>query len=180
MIEQSQILLFGDLTSDYDSILTQLAARKDNPLLESFFDQVAFLLRAEIGAVSYRERERLGLVRFTTLVELLATLRNSTSPHPAWEKALTCTHQFARLIRYRNLQSLRCFRLLIATQLLLSTWSSISIRFRNAYCWSLYRIAYRSCCELLPITHGFSFPCPSYRESRFPDRTMRCRGTRQD
>ena len=108
MIEQSQILLFGDLTSDYDSILTQLAARKDNPLLESFFDQVALLLRAENGAVPYRERERLGFLQFTSLVELLAALRNSTSPHPAWEQALTCTFQFARVIRYRNLQHSSC------------------------------------------------------------------------
>jgi Starter unit:ACP transacylase in aflatoxin biosynthesis len=92
MAEQSQILLFGDLTSDFDSTLSQLAARKDNVLLESFFEQVAFVLRAEIGAVSFRERERLGLARFTTLVELLATLRNSSSPHPALEKALTCAN----------------------------------------------------------------------------------------
>jgi Starter unit:ACP transacylase in aflatoxin biosynthesis len=100
MAQHSQILLFGDLTSDYDTTLTQLAARKDNVLLESFIEQVAFVLRAEIGAVSFRERERLGVTRFTSIVELLATLRNSSSPHPALEKALTCAHQFARFIRY--------------------------------------------------------------------------------
>jgi Starter unit:ACP transacylase in aflatoxin biosynthesis len=100
MAKQSQILLFGDLTSDFDSTLTQLAAKKGNVLLESFFEQVAFDLRAEIGAVSFNERERLGIGRFTTLMEILATLRKSSSPHPALEKALTCASQFARFIRY--------------------------------------------------------------------------------
>jgi hypothetical protein len=99
MSSHYQVFVFGDLTCDFDAGLQRLAGFKDNPLLTSFFERVAFALRAEIGTLSFHEREREGFVKFTTLVELLAKLRVASSPHPALEKALTCVHQFACFIR---------------------------------------------------------------------------------
>ena len=100
MANQTEVLIFGDLTGDFRTGLGRLTAGKDNPLLTSFFEQVAFVIRAEIGTLPVREREDKGFVQFTSIVDLLAKLRDVPNPHPALEKALTCTHQLASFIRY--------------------------------------------------------------------------------
>ena len=100
MPDRAEVLIFGDLTGDFRTGLGRLAAGKDNVLLTSFFEQAAFVIRAELGTLSVCEREDKGFVQFTSIVDLLANLRDVSSPHPALEKALTCTHQFASFIRY--------------------------------------------------------------------------------
>jgi hypothetical protein len=99
MDDPFQVLLFGDLTFDFAAGLQHLSTRKDNPLLIAFFEQVAFVLRVELGNLSFHEREREGVLKFTTFVELLYKLKESPSSHPAIEKALTCAHHFARFIK---------------------------------------------------------------------------------
>jgi UDP-2,3-diacylglucosamine pyrophosphatase LpxH len=100
MSNRNTVLLFGDVTCDYDAGLQALAARKDSPILTDFFARVAFALRSEIGNLSISDRENNGLVKFTGFVELLARLRKVKTRHHALDKALTCVHQFASFIRY--------------------------------------------------------------------------------
>lgn len=98
MADKIQVLLFGDVTCDYDAGLRSLVARKDNPVLTSFFERVTFAIRAEIGKLPFSDRD--GFVKFTTFAELLTRLKNAKTRHHALEKALTCVHQFASFIRY--------------------------------------------------------------------------------
>ena len=100
MANTIQVLLFGDLTYDFNANLSRLAAKKDNALLTDFFERVTFAIRAEIGILPILEREAKGFVKFTSLLELLTRLRDLSAPHPALENALTCAHQFATFIRY--------------------------------------------------------------------------------
>ena len=98
MEDPFQILLFGDLTFDFATGLQDLSTRKNNPLLTTFFEQVAFALRLELGNLSFHEREHEGILKFTTFVELLSKVKETPDSHPATEKALTCAHHFARFI----------------------------------------------------------------------------------
>ncbi|KAB2579259.1 Non-reducing polyketide synthase pks27 [Lasiodiplodia theobromae] len=98
MAHNIQVLLFGDVTCDYHAGLRSLVARKDNPVLTSFFERVTFALRAEIGKLPFSDRD--GFVKFTTFVELLTRLNNAKIRHHALEKALTCVHQFASFISH--------------------------------------------------------------------------------
>jgi naphtho-gamma-pyrone polyketide synthase len=99
MAGRTAVLLFGDVTCDYDAGLKALVARKDSPILTDFFARVAFALRSEIGNLPILDRENSGLIKFTGLVELLARLRKIKTRHHALDKALTCVHQFASFIR---------------------------------------------------------------------------------
>ncbi|KAB8239545.1 beta-ketoacyl synthase [Aspergillus alliaceus] len=96
--DRQQIIIFGDLTCDSVAGLGSLVAIKDNPLLTSFFEKVTFGLREEIGRLPFEQRQR--FVRFITIEELLARVKQLACPHPALEKALACTYQFACFIRY--------------------------------------------------------------------------------
>nr|BAW18768.1 topopyrone polyketide synthase [Phoma sp. BAUA 2861] len=98
MAASGKAIVFGDLTFDSVSHLGSFVSRKDNTLLVSFFERVAFALRAEIGALPASARE--GFVKFTEFQELIARVRKSTSPHPAIGKALACTYQFATYISH--------------------------------------------------------------------------------
>lgn len=98
MADRAVVLLFGDVTCDYDAGLQALAARKDSPILIDFFSRVAFALRSEIGNLPISDRQNSGLVNFTSFVELLARLRKAKTRHHALETALTCVHQFASFI----------------------------------------------------------------------------------
>ncbi|KAL4781318.1 beta-ketoacyl synthase [Aspergillus varians] len=99
MADKTQIILFGDLTCDPVAGLRSLVCIKDNPLLTSFFERVAFLLRAEIGSLPYLQRD--GSIRFTHFAELLhKTQKWTTRPHPAMEKALVCAYQLACFINH--------------------------------------------------------------------------------
>ncbi|AEO70601.1 polyketide synthase [Thermothielavioides terrestris NRRL 8126] len=100
MTVQDQIVLFGDLTCDYVSGLRSLVPVRDNPLLTSFFERVAFGLRQEIGLLTTSEQAK--FVGFTTFQELLAGVQQVSSRHPALEKALACTYQLACFIKYHT------------------------------------------------------------------------------
>jgi UDP-2,3-diacylglucosamine pyrophosphatase LpxH len=89
MSDRTLVLLFGDVTCDYDAGFQALAARKDSPILTDFFARVAFALRSEIGNLPVSDRENSGLVNFSGFIELLARLRKAKTRHNALEKALT-------------------------------------------------------------------------------------------
>lgn len=97
MSDRSQVILFGDLTSDAIAGLRVLVTIKDNPLLTSFFERVAFVLRAEIGSLPYSQRG--DFVQFINFPELLARAQRLPCLHPALEKALACAYQFGCFIR---------------------------------------------------------------------------------
>jgi hypothetical protein len=97
MAAHNQIVLFGDLTSDYVAGLQSIVSMKDNPLLRSFFERVTFGLREEIGLLPFAQRRR--FVGFITFEELLARIQQMSSIHPALEQALACSYQLACFIR---------------------------------------------------------------------------------
>jgi hypothetical protein len=98
MAVQSHVIVFGDLTCDSVAGLGPFIASKENTFLVTFFERVTFALRAEIGALPGSLRDN--FVKFTDFSELVARVGKSSSPHPALEKALACTYQFACFIRY--------------------------------------------------------------------------------
>ncbi|KFY21351.1 hypothetical protein V493_07486 [Pseudogymnoascus sp. VKM F-4281 (FW-2241)] len=98
MEDPFQILLFGDLTFDFVPGLQDLSTRKNNSLLTTFFEKVAFALRLELGNLSFHEREHEGTLKFITFVDLLSKVKESPDSHPATAKALICAHHFARFI----------------------------------------------------------------------------------
>lgn len=98
MTDKTQIILFGDLTCDSVAGLCSLVRIKENALLTSFFERVAFALRTEIGSLPYFQRD--SCVQFNTFAELLRkTQKSTTRPHPAIEKALVCAYQLACFIK---------------------------------------------------------------------------------
>lgn len=94
---QNEIVLFGDLTCDYVSGLRSIVAIKENPLLTSFFERVAFGLRQEIGELPASERSK--FPKFITFDELVARVQKETTVHPALENALVCVYQLACFIK---------------------------------------------------------------------------------
>ncbi|KAF2703807.1 putative polyketide synthase [Pleomassaria siparia CBS 279.74] len=100
MADTVTVLLFGDVTCDYDTGLRSLSTRTDNPILSSFFERVAFALRTELGKLPQIQKSDSGFVKFTTFIELLSRLRQTQTPNHALEKALTCVHQFAIFINH--------------------------------------------------------------------------------
>jgi hypothetical protein len=96
MSEQKQIIIFGDLTCDYVAGLRFLVVIKTNPLLTTFFENVTFGLRAEIGKLPLHESTR--FLRFITIQELIAGVQKLPHVPPPLELALACTYQLACFI----------------------------------------------------------------------------------
>jgi naphtho-gamma-pyrone polyketide synthase len=95
MGHSSQVLLFGDQTNAFESGLRALLLRKENVILNSFFERTHFALRLEIGKLGASERHL--FPRFTSVSDLLVQyckLGNS----PALESALTVLYQLASFI----------------------------------------------------------------------------------
>lgn len=96
-MDSCQVFLFGDLTIPFEEDLRQLLHTKGNGSLSSFFDQVGFAFREEIGNLSSRLQDL--LPRFTTLIDLLFRLKESEGA-PALKFALLCLYQIGQFIRY--------------------------------------------------------------------------------
>ncbi|RMZ77064.1 hypothetical protein DV738_g4567, partial [Chaetothyriales sp. CBS 135597] len=99
MPNTTQIYLFGDLTVPFESDLCLLLHIKDNPLLKSFFEKVAFALREEIANLSAEQQA--WLPRFTTLVDILPNLEGKIGS-PVLRFALLCIHEIGLFIKYQT------------------------------------------------------------------------------
>lgn len=97
IMEPCQVFLFGDLTVPFEEDLRQLLHIKSNGSLSSFFDQVGFAFREELGKLASVQQQL--LPRFTTLVDLLFRLKDSEGA-PALKFALLCLYQIGQFIRY--------------------------------------------------------------------------------
>lgn len=96
-VAYDDVVLFGDLTCDYVGGLQSFVSIKDNPLLNSFFEKVAFSLRKEIGGLAAVDRTI--LTGFITFPELIARIQQKSCVHPALEKSLVCVYQLACFIK---------------------------------------------------------------------------------
>ena len=95
-MDSCQVFLFGDLTIPFEEDLRQLLHTKGNGNLSSFFDQVGFALREELGKLPSRLQEI--LPRFTTLIDLLFRL-NDSAGSPALKFTFLCLYQIGQFIR---------------------------------------------------------------------------------
>ena len=96
MSDVKGVYVFGDQTFEYSKELRQLVHSNKDPLLISFFEQVYFALRAEIGNLPQHQRHLLG--KFANFAELAAFDR-TVSLHPSLDQALTCAYQLALFIQ---------------------------------------------------------------------------------
>lgn len=94
--EPCHVLLFGDLTTDFEDDLFQLLHRKSNATLESFFDQVNMAFRQEFSLLSTEEQG--WLPQFTDLVDLAANMDDAVSAQ-ALRSSLLCVYQLGRFIK---------------------------------------------------------------------------------
>lgn len=97
MGSQFKVYLFGDQTFDLFPNLRQLLYSKNSPLLESFFEQAYYKIRAEIGSLPATERE--SYAHFTSIADILSWERQHTLHHPPIQSALTCIYQLGEFIR---------------------------------------------------------------------------------
>jgi len=95
MARETNVYLFGDQTTSFDTGLRRLLLIKENVILTSFFERVHYALRLEIGELGIFEREL--FPRFTSIGDLLARYRESEN-NPALESALTAIHQLGSFI----------------------------------------------------------------------------------
>lgn len=97
MVQQVHVYVFGDQTYDYNAKLCDLLASKDNPILNSFFEQACYIIRAEVGRLPFAQRS--SFPKFTNLADLLARQRESRDVNPAFQTALSCVYQLGCFIR---------------------------------------------------------------------------------
>ena len=90
------ILVFGDLTCNFQRDLQQLIHIKDNASLADFLNRVSFAFRYEFASLPQLEQE--WLPRFTNLADLLENV-NQTEGVLALRFALLCVYQIGRFIR---------------------------------------------------------------------------------
>jgi len=95
MARETNVYLFGDQTTSFDTGLRRLLLIKENVILTSFFERVHYALRLEIGELGIFEREL--FPRFTSIGDLLARYRESEN-NPALKSALTAIHQLGSFI----------------------------------------------------------------------------------
>ena len=89
------VIIFGDLVHDFRRDLQALLHFKNNASLTDFFARVALAFRRDFALLSHKERH--GLPRFTTLVDLLENAENAEAA-PAVRFALLCLYQIGRFI----------------------------------------------------------------------------------
>lgn len=95
---QCQILLYGDLSlMQFEDQLRRLLHVKTNPLLISFFDRAGYSLRRLLGSLPAEQQDL--FPRFTTLIDLLAKLRE-TDGTSALGFFLLSVHEVAQTIVY--------------------------------------------------------------------------------
>ena len=90
------IIVFGDLTYNYQRDLQQLIHVKGNANLAEYLTRVSFAFRHEFASLPQLEQE--WLPRFTELADLLENV-SMTEGAPAVRFALLCVYQIGRFIR---------------------------------------------------------------------------------
>ena len=90
------IIVFGDLTYDYQRDFQQLIHVKGNANLAEFLTRVSFAFRHEFASLPQLEQE--WLPKFTELADLLDNV-NMTEGAPAVRFALFSVYQIGRFIR---------------------------------------------------------------------------------
>lgn len=92
-----QIFLFGDLTtSGFEDELRHLAHLKHVPSLRSFFDQIGFVLRHEVGRLPSYQQDL--FPRFTQLLDLVSGPGES-QPSPVLRFCLLTVCQIAQILK---------------------------------------------------------------------------------
>ena len=92
----SQVFLFGDQTSVFESDLRSLLHDKDNASLRTFFEKAHYALRVEIAGLPVSQREL--FPRFTCVLDLLQHYRESGG-NPALGLALLTLNHLGRFIK---------------------------------------------------------------------------------
>ena len=92
----SQVFVFGDQTSAFESDLRSLLHDKGNESLRSFFEKANYALRVEISCLPISQREI--FPRFTCILDLLQHFRESGG-NPALGLALLTLNHLARFIK---------------------------------------------------------------------------------
>ena len=90
------IIVFGDLTYNYQRDFQQLIHLKGNANLTEFWTRVSLAFRHEFASLPQLEQK--WLPRFTVLADLLENV-NMTEGAPAVRFALFCSYQIGRFIR---------------------------------------------------------------------------------
>jgi naphtho-gamma-pyrone polyketide synthase len=92
----SQVFIFGDQTSAFESDLRSLLHNKENESLRSFFEKAHYALRVEIARLPISQREL--FPRFTCILDLLQHYRESGG-NPALGLALLTLNHLGRFIK---------------------------------------------------------------------------------
>lgn len=90
-----ELLLFGDLTASFEAELRRLLHIRDNEVLLSFFERVAFCLRQELGRQPSAVQTM--FPRFTTPIDNVARL-GETEGAPILRIYLMAVCQLAKFI----------------------------------------------------------------------------------
>ena len=92
----SQVFVFGDQTSAFESDLRSLLHIKDNESLRSFFEKANYALRVEIARLPISQQEL--FPRFTCVLDLLQHYRASGG-NPALGLSLLTLNHLGRFIK---------------------------------------------------------------------------------
>jgi naphtho-gamma-pyrone polyketide synthase len=91
-----RVFAFGDQTVAFEDDLRQLLHKKDVELLASFTDNVAFVLREEIGSLPASQQE--WFPRFSTIFDLVAKAEETVGA-PVLKFTLLCLHELCQFIQ---------------------------------------------------------------------------------
>lgn len=95
MERSTQLLLFGDQTSGFESGLRQLLGIKGNGALTTFLERAHFAIRHEVAQLPLPDRVL--FPRFTSIMDLLSGCEEKGNA--ALESALTCIYQLGCFIK---------------------------------------------------------------------------------
>jgi hypothetical protein len=90
------MIIFGDQTADQSSLLRKALVRKENVLLQTFFDKVSIALRDEVQRLPRSQRET--IPDFLTISHLVEAYYEKGSKVPMLESCLTTIAQLAHYI----------------------------------------------------------------------------------
>lgn len=92
-----ELLVFGDVTANFESELRELLHVRDNEAMQSLFDRVAYVLRDELGKQPSAVQDL--FPRFTTLIDLVAKLGENEGA-PVLRFCLMTVAQLAKFIHF--------------------------------------------------------------------------------
>ncbi|KAK4553130.1 hypothetical protein LTR86_009857 [Recurvomyces mirabilis] len=94
------VLLFGDLTADFEDDLRELLHCKADATLQAFFERVSLALKERFASLPSEQQD--WLPRITTPLDLLASFDSSVGA-PAMRSALLCVYEIARVLHTQQL-----------------------------------------------------------------------------